>query len=208
MASEDGLDWTEFGEELDYRYFHHRGHRYFPSLGRLYVEGENVDKSERWLLLSVDGGRTFTEQLETGFSSNCRVPQVYAHNTMLTGGQELQSCASFDGGESWSVIDVPDDLGTLEPTAAGFVAFRGWRREFRRFDGAAWSEETIDSSVRFAAAARAPWGAYVVASREDPEFWVSEDTTTFRAVTSTAGERPIRRFLFGYAMPSARCPLP
>ncbi|MFK8003398.1 MAG: hypothetical protein AB8H86_27755 [Polyangiales bacterium] len=203
MSSADGLEWREFGEELDRRYFHHRGHHYFSSTGRLFIEGENVDKSERWLLLSEDQGLTFRE---VDYDALCRVPQAHAHNTLITGG-EMQVCTSFDEGETWNVEPAPENFGTILPTSEGFVGMRGYRRGLHRFDGESWNEEEVDRSMRFAAAARSPWGWYWLVSREEPHYWLSDDTHTFRSVASSSEGQVPRRFVFGYAAPSERCPL-
>lgn len=204
MSSSDGVEWTEFGEALDRRYFHHRGHRYFPSTGRLFIEGENVDKSERWLIISEDSGRTFNE---VDYEALCRVPQVNAHNMLIAGGAEMQICTSFDDGETWNAEATPEAFGTILPTDEGFVAMRGYRRALHRFEGDGWSEEEIDRSMRFASAARSPWGWYWFVSRQSPHFWVSDDTRTFRTLEAPSEGQAIRRFVFGYAEPSERCPL-
>ena len=204
MSSRDGVEWTEFGEPLDRRYFHHRGHRYFPSLGRLFVEGENVDKSERWLLVSDDSGLTFRE---VDYSMLCRTPAVNAHNMLVGPGSEMETCASFDDGETWEVQTAPEGFGSVLATDEGFVGVRGQRRYLHRFEGEEWIEETIDSSLRIAAAARSPWGWYWFASHRAPHFWLSDDTRTFRSMETPSEGATVRRFVFGYAEPSERCPL-
>lgn len=203
MFSTDGLQWTEAGEELDRRYFHHRGHHFFRSSGRLFIEGENVDKSERWLLMSEDSGVTFRE---IEYDELCRVPLVHEHNTLIAAGT-MQVCTSFDEGETWTAQATPEEFGSILATDDGFVALRGYRSFLHRYVAEVWTEETVDRSLRFAAAARSPWGWYWFASRQEPHFWLSDDTRTFRSVDAPSDGAAIRRFVFGYAEPSERCPL-
>lgn len=203
MSSNDGLEWTEFGEALDRRYFHHRGHHFVPSSGRIFIEGENVDKSERWLLMSDDSGLTFQE---IDYDELCRVPLVQAHNTLISAG-DMQVCTSFDDGDTWTAEATPEAFGSVLATDEGFIGLRGQRTFLHRYEGETWTEELVDCSLRIASAARSPWGWYWIASHRAPYFWLSDDSRTFRAMEATSEGAAIRRFVFGYAEPSERCPL-
>ena len=206
MTSTDGLDWVEDeGEAIDRKYFHFRSLSYHPSLGRLFMDGTDSPKEVHWLLSSVDSAQSYAE-VEGGFADECNAWMTLAHGGLVAPGGDLM-CLSFDGGDTWRVEEVPDGFGTYLPTDDGFIAFAGWRRGPQRWDGESWTEETIDNGVRIAAAGRAPWGTYWAASRQGTEHWTSQDSVTWEPMAHEGSGNPLRMMLFGYADPSAMCPL-
>lgn len=205
MISMDGLDWFEEGEALERDYFHFRTNDYSREVGAHFQAGTNSAKDVNWLIRSDDQGTSY--RLIDGVT--CNAPDTFGHGALLaTDRLEGDPCISLDGGETWDTFstNTAEVQGSYMAVDDGFVAFRGYRRSYyHSTDLINWTEHSI-GALRFGTSARSPEGYYVMTSRQNAEFYRSDDGVNWEEVESTRQDVPgIKRWTFGYVPPFGAC---
>lgn len=205
MISQDGLDWYEEGTALERHYFHFRSDRYFRGLGTHFQAGENVSKDEIWMIRSDDQGSTYSDIV----GNTCNAPSTFGHGALIASNRSGDPCLSWDGGENWTTFSpgLDEEPSTFMSVDDGFVAFRGWRRDFyHTTDLENWTTHSIQS-LRYASAARSPEGYYLMSSLQNAEFYRSGNGVDWEVVETAPSTGPVvSRWTFGYAPPSEKCP--
>lgn len=205
LTSTDGLDWFEEGETLERNYFHFRTNHYSREVGAHFQAGTNSSKDVNWLIRSDDQGTSY-RQIE---GVTCDAPDTFGHGALLStdrlGGDP---CISLDGGETWGTFSTNTEESQSSYMAVddGFVAFKGYRRTFyHSTDLVDWTEHTI-SALRYGTSARSPEGYYMMTSRQNEEFYRSDDGVNWDVVESASQDVPaIKQWTFGYVPPFGEC---
>jgi hypothetical protein len=141
---------------------------------------------------------------------------VSGNGIIVIVGQDAWACRSTDGGETWTVTPT----GLNEVLSGGVWTgqeFWFWGDDGFRVsspDGATWTKTPLTTPMRIEPLARADSGTIVAISNvwngyEDQQFLRSTDGITWEVLPASAftGSHPIFGITFGYAEPSARCPL-
>lgn len=185
--------------------------------GRFLLYGSSGGASD--LVLSSDGGASWWHPEDR--PADCKSSQtsggiVSGGGVLLLASGDAQVCRSADGGDTWTVVDLPGSSNAqVVWTGDGF---RTWGTGVTFFspDGETWTEgTTTPANLRIGAVARSPETGTIVAVRggwrtwyEDQVFYRSTDGgTTFEALPDGAyvGSHPIRFIAFGRGARPAAC---
>jgi hypothetical protein len=223
--SADGLAWTA-GQEADFRnadgstMWSVRRFAYadFQGAGR-FVAVASGDSS-RDMLVSSDGGESWWRP--SVIPGDC-AGEVSTYGGIVSGNDVIlivdmdgNACRSTDGGDTWSVTQTGLEMilshGIWTGSEFWFWGDDGYRASSP--DGATWNVTPMATPARLGPVARSPEGALVsVASvwqgYDAQSFLRSTDGLTWEELPagSFAPSHPIFYLAFGYADPSAACPL-
>lgn len=215
-VSADGRTWTPAEGDLGLS-INTRAIGFSPVMGgRFVVTGESGENRD--IVVSADAGQTWSHASDRPDECVSYVRGIASNTTtfVLASGNGFV-CTSTDGGDSWSAVSVSDGL-TSPPIWTG-DAFMVWNRNrvFTSADGTSWDEQEVTpSSVSIGPVARGDDGTFVAANDgwmvwyEEQELYRSTDGIVWEVLDKTAftGSHPINFIEFGYAEPSADCPLP
>jgi hypothetical protein len=120
-------------------------------------------------------------------------------------------CRSTDGGENWTYVPVTSQFLSAPLVVDGaFTAWNQWSR-FQSTDGLTWSSKQGTTGVRPIPLARAASGTFVtvIGQYGEQQFYRSTDGLNWNALPATdfVASHPIWNIVFGWAKPSAECPL-
>jgi len=211
--SSDGITWTD-GGSLDLQ-INTRAIEFVPhGDGVFVVTGESGETRD---IVTSPDGVTWTHALN-------RPPACgqYVRNLQYGGGVIAifsgagHVCASSDGGDSWQLNQVSDNLTSGGVwTGSEFYVWAGSTR-WKSADGVSWSSDAgspqdlqLDGPVTRGAdgtfvAVHQSWDNYY----EDQRFVFSSDGLSWQDASDYVGSHPMSFFQFGYVEPSAACPLP
>jgi len=132
-------------------------------------------------------------------------------------------CRSSDGGASFSLVALPGNADLYSGPVWDRAKFLVWGtdggiRAYTSADGTSWSsaETNLGGGNRFGEVARNPVSGTMVAARsewmgwyEDMRWYRSADGISWETLSAADGPatHPIGELVFGYADPSAACPL-
>ncbi len=213
--STDGTTWEE-GGDLGLNVGNVRAIEFVPHGGGLFVvTGESG--SDRDIVMSPDGV-TWTHPTTRPEACGSYVLGIaYGAGTIAIFSGNGSVCTSTDGGANWSLQQVGGSFSSPGVwTGSEFFAYEGATLH-RSADGQTWTEETVDPpDIRIGALARSDTGTFV-AHKDAWEGWYDEQEM-YRSTDGLTWERlpagafvpshPINFIQFGYAEPSAVCPLP
>jgi hypothetical protein len=213
--STDGATWQE-GGDLNLNVGNVRAIEFVPhGEGLFVITGESG--SERDIVYSPDGinwSHPSSRPPECGsYVRNI----AYGAGTIAIFSGNGTVCASTDGGDTWTLHQVGGSLSSTGVwTGTEFFVYEGSTLH-RSADGARWTSQAVDPpDVNIGALARSDGGTFV-AHRDAWEGWYDEQEM-YRSTDGVTWERlpagafvpshPINFIEFGYAQPSAVCPLP
>ncbi len=170
------------------------------------------------ILLSDDNGTSW--QVPTTRPAACAVNTVNlvaGNGVTLIFQSDGSVCHSLDRGMTW--IHQPLASGFTSPALFGGGAFYVWNgaTRYRSTDGVTWvAAAGTPSDARIGPVARSADGTFVATLEgwqvwyEKQRFYRSTDGLTWDVLPATAfvPSHPITSILFGFAKPSAECPLP
>lgn len=213
--STDGITWQE-GGELNLNVYNVRAIEFVPHGAGLFVITAESG-NERDIVYSTDGiawNHPSSRPPECGsYVRNI----AYGAGTIAIFSGSGSVCTSTDGGDTWTLQQVAGSLSSSGVwTGSEFFVYDG-ATLYRSADGASWTSQVVDPpDVRIGALARSDAGTFVAHKDawegwyEDQEMYRSTDGLTWERLPAGAfvPSHPINFIQFGYAEPSAVCPLP
>jgi hypothetical protein len=226
--STDGTTWTDGGKLntpngggfRSMLYTSYGGGRFigFTSNGGV----NEAANTTRYIMSSSDGGVTWTVAspgLPTDCANGVGGGFVVGNGLLLIADQHGTVCTSADGGQTWKVTatgQVTIQNAAIDGTGALWTGteFRFWggNKMVSSTDGVSWATSTLIGTTGVGAVGRSDKGTFVsvVGSYSGQKFMTSSDGVTWQTLPSTSfvQSHPLRRISFGYAEPSALCPMP
>lgn len=206
-----GQSWMDTGD-TDFTEWNVRSTGWAPYHGGrffLIADGPEIN-------LSTDGGQTWRDPMSP--PTECSGDIGYGNDLVVTVNRDGVACRSSDGGESWQVAQIADSVDANVVFRDGL--FYVWARGmvYTSPDAETWTgQETSPANLRIGvvavsevtgtfAAVEGGWTQWY----DEQSAYRSEDGVTWQTLdaSSFTGGHPVRDMVFGYAEPSAECPLP